>query len=357
MDISFSRMWELILILIIVISHGYINTLSFYLLTFFITLVYSKYIHNYRTSKLFVILMILKLLSQTPSLRSLMGETHSILYNSFEIFITTFSPESLTTFLISITVGTAETKLTKDIYYSFKRFNMLHVVSISGANFSLIKSLFEVFKKFIDKRKLYIFIIFIQTYYIFLIGFTNLPALRAYLFTTITLYSSIIGRPISFINKLLVAMIFIININHESLNSMGFYLSIGFSILYKCLELKPLNKIFNTELKKISLVFMISIIIFNSDNPDFIGNLVFSLLYPFIFVFTFLGYIINLFGIKVIVIYEIVLLMIRLILGSLNQLSSTINTYIQTSLFIAILIKIFKSTFKKRNYEYTKFAQ
>lgn len=350
-------MHDLSFVLLIVIAQGYFNTPSFYALTLIASLLFSIYRRNSRTVLVTVMLLILRLITSTPELNALVENIHGHFYGSFQAFIVKYWPNDLTTFLISITVGTADTKLSKDIYYSFKRFNMLHVVSISGANFALIKNIFERFYKYLNKRRVNILVLIIQTYYIFLIGFDNLPALRAYLFTALALCSSLTGRPITFANKLLLAVIFIVNINYESLNSMGFFLSIGFSIVYKCLELKPLSRIFANEFKKMSLVFIISVVIFSSENPDFFANLVFSIIYPLLFVLTFIGYGLELLNIKATIIAELVLNLVYLILGSLNHLSSYINIYLQSAVFIAMLSSIFKSIFNHKKNEYTKFAQ
>lgn len=350
-------MVELSFVLIIVIIQGYFNTPSYYIFTLLASLLYSNYKRNSRTLVLTVMLLILKVGIINTELNTLLENIHGHFYRSFQSFIVNYWPSDLTTFLISITVGTADTKLSKEIYYSFKRFNMLHVVSISGANFALIKNIFERLNKYFNKRKVYILVLIVQSYYIFLIGFDNLPALRAYLFTSITLYSSLTGRPINFANKLLLTVVFIVNINYESLNSMGFFLSIGFSIVYKCLELRPFNRIFTNEFKKMSLVFIISVIIFNSENPDFFANFVFSIIYPLLFVLTFIGYALDLIALKITIIVNLVLILINLILSSLNHLTSNTNTFLQSAIFIAMLSSILKSVFKKNKNEYSKFAQ
>jgi len=350
-------MIELTLIIIFFALYTFPNPWTIQAIILVLIVLYCIRAKNLRGTALFVLILILKSASNQIEIITIYQSIHAELYLSFNGFITNFFPNNIVVFLISITIGTSEVKLQKSTYDIFKQFNLLHVVSISGANFTLIKDLFEFFKKYINKNIVNIFILGIQTYYILLIGLFNLAAMRAYLFMLIGTYSTIVGRPIKFVNKLLITLVVIICLNPNSLSSKNLWLSIGFSILYKLLELKPLSIIFNNELKKLALIFIISAAIFNSDSPDFIANLVFGLIYPIIFISTFLAYILSYINIQFEFLVSLIELLIRIIFDSLNQLSSYANGFLQIAIFIAILISTLKSISSRRNHEYTKFAQ
>lgn len=307
-----------------------------------------------RAPLLLVSILILKQATQVISLRSLYTSLHLTLHSSFSQFINQYFPNEYANFLISITIGTSDTKLSKGIYELFKRFNLLHVVSISGANFALIKELIEKANAYINKKTLYFFIMLVQTYYILLIGVNNLPALRAFIFSVITGYSITVGRPISFTNKLLLTILVITAINVNSLGSLSLILSIGFSILYRIFDLNPFKRIFNNELKKLTLVFIISMFIFNSSKPDFIANAIFAIIYPLVFVGTFTTYILFVLNLEVSALANVIYLLAKTIIYLLGELSSNINTYLQLLLFLAILIIITRESIQKRSYEFNQ---
>lgn len=304
---------------------------------------------------LLVILVLLRLTLHSQEVKSILSDIQQVFYLTFYSFIDKTFKNNQSLFIASILIGITNQNLPKDIYTSFKRFNLLHAISISGANFSLIQSLLDKFNYIINKRILVFLSLIIFTLYFFLIGFNNAPALRAYTNSSINNYSKLVGRPIKFHRTVVITVLVTLILRPELLFTNSFLLSQGFAIFYHLLGQKPLSTLFNSELKRILLIFLITTIIFNSQSPDFLANLLFSILYPLIFVFTFLHFILSLFSISFDLLVNMITLMVDFIFKYFKELESLYNSQLQIIIFLAILALILKSQIRLKSYEYQKF--
>lgn len=293
-----------------------------------------------------VIFLILRYLSSLETLKAFYTNVHDQLFNSFSSFLT-INYKDNASLLTSILIGASNVKIDQNIYEQFRKFNLLHVVSISGANFIFISELITKLPTIFPKRIKLLITSIIQTYYIFTIGINNLPALRAYLFSMLTTLSLFSGRPTNFMHKLFITLIFVTAIFPEAITSLSLILSTFFALLYKLLSTKALNRIFNNDFKKITLTFLITGIIFGSENPDYLANIFFALTYPFIFIATYMGYIFSLFNIDLIILLNIVNLFINDIYRIMSELSTFQNVLIQALIYISIAILILRESLKR----------
>lgn len=260
-------------------------------------------------------------------------------------------------FIVSITIGSTSLKLSSRTYSLFQKLNLIHVISISGANFSMIYEGIKFLNKFFNKKRILLIYSVLSTFYILLIGLNNLAAFRAYIFTGINTYSGLAGRPIKFIDKLLLSLVFITLIDIHSITDRSLILSYGFSIFYSALGSKYLSRIFNNEVKKISLTFIASCLIFNSKNPDFIANLTFAILYPILFILTTTLYISSNFNIDTYIFSELINILIEVLLDQLSLLTARELIVIQSIVFLAILITLLKKNLRINFYGYKNHHQ
>jgi predicted membrane metal-binding protein len=347
-------MGNFVLFVFAILIH-YQPTLSLILLILFA--LYSVKSKNYRLIYMSVIIVILKYISLDSYLNSYLVSISNHFKNSFSNFINSNFELNIGVLLTSITIGVSDKSIDRSIYNLFKEFNLLHLISISGANFGFLANLATPFNKLISKKKVIVLTIIIQTYYYLLIGFLNLPASRAFTFSLIENYSIITGRPAKYYNKILLTLILIAIFYPNNLLDRSLLLSLGFSIFYFILGTKYLAKIFNSELKKLVITFFITTLIFNSQNPDLLANISFALLYPFIFIGVFISYVFHLLNLRFEIIFNFISAIISLLIQFLNQLSSSHSVSIQIAIFILVLALIFKSTFRKTNVIYEKFKQ
>lgn len=306
-------------------------------------------------ANLLVILVLLRLALYSEGIKPILTDIQQAFYLTFYSFIDKTFGDNQSLFIASILIGITNQSLPKDIYSSFKRFNLLHAISISGANFSLIQSLIDKFNYIINKKILVLLSLIIFTLYFLLIGFNNAPALRAYINSSIINYSKLMGRPIKFQRIIFITILVTLVLRPELLFTNSFLLSQSFAIFYHLLGRKPFSTLFDSELKRILLIFLITTIIFNSQSPDFLANLLFSILYPLIFVFTFLHFILSLSSISIDLLVNIVTLIVDFIFKYFKELESSYNSQLQIIIFLAILALILKSQFRLKSYEYQKF--
>ncbi len=126
---------------------------------------------------------------------------------------------------------------------NFKKIGITHAVAVSGANFVFIISIIEkIFKKFISNikvlRPMLIIFIFI---YMYLVGFDNLPAFRAFIFVTLNILLKIKGRKISKMNFIVLAITIIQIFIPHAYTDIGLQLSL-LAYFMMNIFLSPLSK-------------------------------------------------------------------------------------------------------------------
>lgn len=87
-------------------------------------------------ANLLVILVLLRLALYSEGIKPILTDIQQASYLTFYSFIDKTFRDNQSLFIASILIGITNQSLPKDIYSSFKRFNLLHAISISGANFS-----------------------------------------------------------------------------------------------------------------------------------------------------------------------------------------------------------------------------
>lgn len=299
----------------------------------------------------YLVIFLIRYTLNLTYLSSLVYTTTESLKENFIVILGEYLKEDKLSFIASITIGKTSLKLSSRIYSLFQKLNLIHVISISGANFSMIYEGIKFLNKFINKKRILVIYALLSTFYILLIGLNNLAAFRAYIFTGINTYSSLVGRPIKLLDKFILSLVFMTLFDTNSITDRSLMLSYGFSIFYTALGSKYLSRIFNNEVKKMSLTFIVSCLIFNSKNPDFIANLTFTILYPIIFILAAGLYISSNFNMDIYIFSDLINTLTEILLNQLNLLTSSELIIIQSIAFIAILIILLKSNLKINLYE------
>lgn len=262
--------------------------------------------------------------------------------------IAIYFPKDLEGLITSITIG-SDQRLDSNLSKNFRKFNLIHLLSISGGNFIIIKAWVAPLTGFLKKQWNNLIVICLQSIYICFIGIDNPAALRAYIFSAIDIFAKTTGKPIKFIDKILVTSFLIGLLDLNLITSLSFILSITFSVIYKLMGSRYLSSIFNTELKKLTFTFLFGCLIFNSQQPDYLANILFALAYPLIFTTLSINLITS--TIFNVVNLDIIINIVRFLLSYLNEISSVINTNLQLIIFIVSIILIFyKSTAKSNTY-------
>lgn len=312
-----------------------------------------------RLTALFFIFILTKYILELNLLQSMFTTLNSTLSHSLASQITDLFDTNHAQFLIGITIGGSNVDLNQDLKNLFKKFNLLHLISVSGANFILINELTNPLKKYLGYYRILITNLIVSSYYIFAIGFSNLPASRAFLFSSYDNIAALSGRPIKFFNKLLLSLCVISYSSPTLLFERSLILSVGFTLLYKSFGLPKIKTLFDNELLKLATIFIISATIFGNENPDFLANLLLSVIYPILFIGTFTIYITSIIGAELLadVTYRVINIILDFIFEYLGALSSTENTYLQTMLFLAILAIFVYKIVKNKYRGYQNIAQ
>lgn len=314
-------------------------------------LLITLYVKKLRLISLFILLSFLLSYFNLPDYLIQTTELiHQPLYQSYQLSLEQYFNNNISALIVSITAGNENIKIPSNIYSLFKDFNLLHLISISGSNFILLEELIKPSKRYIKKNKRLFIYLVISSLYILLIGINNLPALRAYLFGCLNIYSQYVGRPIKFLNKSAVSAFIISLIHPKELISLSLLLSYGFTFFYKLLLSSKINKVLNNELKILSVVFLASSFIFNSSKPDFLANILLTTTYPLIFFAAIITYLLDLIKANPYLLTYAIEGIINLIINGLNQLSTNTMTLIQNTIFIAILASMLKRVLNTKQY-------
>lgn len=134
-------------------------------------------------------------------------------------------PESHTMLIAGLLWG-QRANLSEEFENSLSRTGTTHIIAVSGFNVSIIIFMLLNFAGLIP-RKVVIFITFLILFiFLFLVGFGNLPALRAGIMGGILLLTKSLGRRVSVINLLMLTITILLLMNPYSLYSISFQLSI-----------------------------------------------------------------------------------------------------------------------------------
>ncbi|MFW5703168.1 MAG: ComEC/Rec2 family competence protein [Candidatus Dojkabacteria bacterium] len=106
----------------------------------------------------------------------------------------------------------------------FRQIGITHLVAVSGANFVLLIGLATFFLAKVPLRRRLILLGIIGTIYMYWVGFANLPAFRAYLFSMLYLLQLFTGRRISKINLFAIGLVLIAS------SAQGFYADLGLQL-------------------------------------------------------------------------------------------------------------------------------
>lgn len=118
----------------------------------------------------------------------------------------------------------------KEILENFKNAGILHIISVSGFNFSLIFSLLNSFFLFTNRRINLIISLIPCSFYFILVGVHNLPALRAMLMLFVFSIALFFGRKISKLDIFTIVIFLVILLFPYALTNISFLLSIGATI-------------------------------------------------------------------------------------------------------------------------------
>lgn len=125
-------------------------------------------------------------------------------------------------FLTGIATGDFQDKL---ISYEFNRFALQHIMAISGFHFAIVAAILSILLSLIfPQQKANILLIFLLTTYFMFLG--NSPSImRAWISSTLLLFSNLIARKSSGLNSLGVGLLVILMIDPLAITSMGFQFS------------------------------------------------------------------------------------------------------------------------------------
>ncbi len=100
-----------------------------------------------------------------------------------------------------------------------------HIVAVSGYNINIVTEMILLLVTFLPRKIVILFCLPLLTIYLSIVGFENIPALRAFIFNTYQLVSLFFGRKADPINSLGVSLIIIGLILPMSFLSLSFQLS------------------------------------------------------------------------------------------------------------------------------------
>ncbi len=123
-----------------------------------------------------------------------------------------------------------DSAMNKNMLEIFKNSGISHIISVSGFNFSLIFSLLNSVFIFTNRRINLIFSLSSCTFYFFLVGVHNLPALRAMLMLSVFSVALFFGRKISKLDIFSVVVFLFLILFPYALINVSFLLSIGATI-------------------------------------------------------------------------------------------------------------------------------
>lgn len=125
-------------------------------------------------------------------------------------------------FLIGIATGDFQDKL---IGYEFSRFALQHIMAISGFHFAIVAAILSLILSLIfPMHKANLLLIFLLTTYFVFLG--NSPSiLRAWISSTLLLFSALLGRKGSGLNSLGVGLLVILIYDPLATTAMGFQFS------------------------------------------------------------------------------------------------------------------------------------
>lgn len=276
------------------------------------------------------------------------------------------SPED--SLLTGITVG-ARSSISEEIKEDLKITGTTHIISVSGYNVALVFSFIMSLAGFINRKKLlYVSIIFLLVYGA-VVGFYNLPALRAVIMIQIMIALSIFGKKYEAFSALIISSAFILLIWPLYLINVSFLLSVSATfgifilstVVIKFLENIKFNKFFaeiigSTFAATLSTLPII-IIFFNEVSLLSIpSNL---LILPFIPIITILGliaiilaFIVPLIGTVLFYITERLLEFVVTLLNLLGSIQGSVINRLDMNIllfliFVALTIFMDYSNFRK----------
>ncbi|QQR93526.1 ComEC/Rec2 family competence protein [bacterium] len=127
--------------------------------------------------------------------------------------------------LLAMVLGFRE-NIPLDLSEDFKNLGLTHIIAVSGFNITILISFALLAARYINKRRTFVLVFILATLYMSLVGFDNLPALRAYILGMIVILTQLYGRKVSNTSSLLVAVMIVQFINIKSFLDIGFQLSL-----------------------------------------------------------------------------------------------------------------------------------
>lgn len=109
-------------------------------------------------------------------------------------------------------------------YQNLKKTGLLHIIVVSGFNFTIVARFLNQRLKFLGKKRSFFVTLFVLFIYALFCGF-EAPVLRAFLMTFLTLIAELFGRQKDAIRVLLASGVFILLLNPKSFEDISFYLS------------------------------------------------------------------------------------------------------------------------------------
>lgn len=273
---------------------------------------------------------------------------HNALISDFSEFLNTNYPQ-YSSLILSIIAGGNNSSLDSNYTKLFKNLNILHLLSVSGGNFEILTRSIYLFKRVIGAKISNFLAILSINFYIALIGFSNFPSLRAYIFSSLNSYSKISGRPVKFTHKILLTFLILSVFSPTFLTSRSFWISILFSTVYFLINTGVFKKIFNNEFKQITIMFLISSLIFENTNPDFIANLAATIFLPIVIILTLTTYTCSGFG-SLAYLNTQLETAIEVFIELLSSLNTNLTFKLQLIIFVVILIVIVFSNGVKKNH-------
>lgn len=207
--------------------------------------------------------------------------------------------EPNSTLLAGITLG-FDDDFSTNYKDSLKYSGLSHIAAVSGFNFLIIFSIFLGFSKNIGRKKVLILSIVLITTYLFIVGATNVSALRAGIMIICIILSSLLGKPNLNISTLMITAGLMLLYSPVLITNISFQLSfaatIGILSFYKrfLVSLKPLIGTFFGEITAVSLSAYIStspIIMHNFGSQGLLAILANITVGEFVGIITILGFI------------------------------------------------------------------
>jgi competence protein ComEC len=207
----------------------------------------------------------------------------------------------------------------------FKNSGLTHIVAVSGFNVNVVFLVgFLCFKPFSNKIRVLLALLFV-TIYLGIVGWENIPALRAYIMCGIFSLAKLVGRRPQSLNVLVLSCLIMELIYPEVLYSLSFQLSVLATLSITISSETMLKTYLGIKDSAFAILFTLPVFVyyFGIINPVGILSNIFVL--PIIPLITYLGILIVVVPLRVVLLENLIKLLLNFVFGFVTLFSNIGN--------------------------------